>query len=225
MLVNEWMSKNVITIDHKGSLKDAMELFETRLISVVPVLKDGELVGIISDGDIKKASPSDATTLDKFEMVSLMDAVRITSIMSKPVITIQADYTIDEAARVMLSNLISGLPVVDSAGKIEGIVTKSDIFKCFVSFTGSANKGQIFAFKLLDRPGVINNLTNIIRKSGGRLSSVMSSFDDLEQGFRKVFIHTFDVNPDTFDSLRLKFFLTGELFYAADMSRGFRKIY
>ena len=225
MLIKEWMSRSVITLESDKSLSDGLKLFKTRVISMLPVLKNGKLAGIVTDGDLKKASPSDATTLDKFEMASLMDTVRIESVMSAPVVTIQSDHTVDEAAGIMLAKGISGMPVLDKAGKITGIITKSDIFRCFVSFTGVSNKGQVFAFKLQDKPGIIKYLTDMIRNSGGRLGSILTSYDDIEEGFRKVFFHTFDINPDKYDRLVEKFYGTGNLLYAADLSRGFRKIF
>ena len=225
MLIREWMSKTVITVKDNDSLSDAIHLFRKKIISTVPVLKNGELVGIVTDGDIKKAAPSDATSLDKFEMKSLLDKVAIKSIMSKPVITIEADNTIDEAAGIMLSSGISGLPVLGSRGAIEGIITKSDVFRCFVSFSGSLNKEQIFAFKLPDKPGAIKNLTDMIREEGGRLCGIMASYDDVEDGFRKVFIHAFNIGPSSFDSLVENFQKSDELIYSADLSRKIRTIY
>jgi len=225
MLIKEWMSKSVITIDNKDFLNDAIKLFKTRVISMLPVLKDGKLIGILTDGDVKKAMPSDATSLDKYEIMSLLDKVTIESVMSRPVVTIQVDHTVDEAAGIMLSNGISGMPVVSNDGKIEGIITKSDIFRCFVSFTGVSNNGQVFAFNLQDKPGIIKNLTDMIRNGGGRLCSIMTSYDDIEEGFRKVFFHTFDIDPSSFDGLVERFHGTGELTYVADLSRGFRKIF
>jgi acetoin utilization protein AcuB len=220
MVIKEWMSRPVITIDYNESLNDAVKLFRTRVISMLPVLKNGKLNGIVTDGDIKKATPSDVTTLDKLSL----DFVKIAYIMSKPVVTIRADHTVDEAAGIMLNKGISGMPVVDTAGMLEGILTKSDIFRCLVSFTGVSNKGQVFAFNLPDKPGIIKNLTDMIRNSGGRLCSIMTSYDDIEEGLRKVFFHTFDIDPDKFDSLVEKFHGAGELLYVADLSRGIRKI-
>lgn len=225
MLIKEWMSKSVITIDDDKSLNDAIKLFQTKMISMLPVIKDGKLTGVITDGDIKMAMPSDATTLDRFEIPPLLDSVKIGSVMTKPVDTIRIEQTVDEAAGIMLHKGISGMPVLNDKGKISGIITKSDIFRCFVSFTGVSNKGQIFAFNLKDKPGVIHILTDIIRKNGGRLSSIMTSYDDVEEGFRKVFFHTFDINPSNFDNLAEKFHEVGELLYVADQSRGIRKIY
>jgi acetoin utilization protein AcuB len=224
MLIKEWMSRTVTTINHDDSINDAAILFRTRIISMLPVLENGRLAGIVTDGDIKKATPSDATTLDRFELTSMMDTVKIRTIMSKPVITIQADHTVDEAAGIMLARGISGMPVLDDAGRIEGIITKSDIFRCFVSFTGIAGKGQIFAFQLRDKPGIIQHITEMIREKGGRLCSIMTSYDDIEEGFRKVYFHTFDISHENFQILFDHFHATGELIFAADLSRNFRKI-
>ncbi|MFU8770387.1 MAG: CBS domain-containing protein, partial [Desulfotignum sp.] len=69
MLIKEWMSKPVITINHNESLNDAAKLFRTRVISMIPVLMNDLPAGIITDGDLKKALPSDATTLDRFELL------------------------------------------------------------------------------------------------------------------------------------------------------------
>ncbi len=220
MVIKEWMSRPVITIDYNESLNDAAKMFRTRAISMLPVLKDGKMIGIVTDGDIKKATPSDVTTLDKLSL----DFVKIAYIMSKPVITIRADHTVDEAAGIMLSKRISGMPVVDKAGMLEGMLTKSDVFRCFVSFTGVSNKGQIFVFNLPDKPGIIKKIAGMIRDGGGRLCNIMASYDNMEKGLRKVFFHTFDIDPDNFDGLVEKFHGAGELLYAADLSREIRKI-
>ncbi|MEE4243673.1 MAG: CBS and ACT domain-containing protein [Desulfopila sp.] len=224
MLIQKWMSKDVITMESSATLYDAITLFKTRIISVLPLLKDGKLVGIVSEGDIKKASPSDATSLDKFEITSLMARVPVATIMSKPVITIRSHCTIGEAARLMLNNEVSGLPVIDQDGQIEGIITKSDIFRCFVAFTGIAETGQVFAFRVRDEPGVIQFLTDRIRQNGGRLHSVMSSWDDGEEEKRTVFIHVFNLDTIHFDLLIEEFRSTG-LTYGADLSREVRRIF
>jgi len=224
MLIKEWMSKPVIMIHHDESLNEAVKKFQTRVISMLPVLKDGKLAGILTDGDIKKAMPSEATSLDRFEIPALLDSVKVETVMSSPVITIQGDHTVDEAAVLMLKKGISGMPVVTGKGYIEGIITKSDIFRCFVSFTGVSNKGQIFAFILQDRPGVIKALTDIIRGSGGRLCSIMTSYDDMDEGYRKVVFHTFDIDPSRFDGVVEKLHESGTLYYVADLSRGLRRL-
>ena len=224
MLIKEWMSRSVVILGPEDSLYDASKLFRSMVISMLPILEDGKIVGILTDGDVKKATPSDATTLDKFEMPGLMDTVKIKSVMSTPVVTIQADHTVDEAASIMLQKGISGVPVLSRTGQLEGIITKSDIFRCFVSFTGVSKNGQIFAFRLHDRPGIIQTIIDIIRESHGRLCSIMTSYDDVEEGLRTVFFHAFDIDPAHFDLLVERFHGIGGLLYVADLSRGLRKI-
>lgn len=201
MLIKEWMTRIAITIDSDESLNDALKLFQVRMISMLPVLKEGKLAGVVTDGDVKKASPSDATTLDRHEIATFMDTVTIESVMSKPVVTIRADHIIDEAAGIMLTKGISGMPVVDKIGKIKEVITKSDIFRCFVSFTGVSSKGQVFAFNLPDEPGSIKKLTDMVRNKGGRMCSIMTSYDDSEKGFRKGFFYTLDIDLDKFDTV------------------------
>jgi acetoin utilization protein AcuB len=225
MLVKKWMSKPVITIESDASLMDASNLFRKKIISMLPVLKDGKLAGVVSDGDIKKASPSDATSLDIYELMSLVRQIKIHQVMSSPVVTINCDCTVDEAAALMLRKNISGMPVLDSHGQMVGIITKSDIFRCLVSFTGIANKGQVFAFRIKDRPGVIKGLTDILRRNGGRLSSILTSYDDIDQGFREVFIHTYDIVPEKFEEVVAQLHETAQVVYAADLERGLRRIF
>lgn len=225
MLIKEWMSKPVISIGQDESMNDAHKLFRTRVISMLPVVKDCTLTGIITDGDLKRALPSDATTLDRFELPSMLDAIKVGSIMTKTVITIPLDYTVDEAAGIMLKKGISGMPVMDRSGEMIGIITKSDIFRCFVSFTGVSPTGQIFATRLRDRPGLIKKFIDMVRAKGGRMRSIMTSYDDIEQGYRKVYFHTFDLSPDNFSNIVETFSEFGQLYYVADLSRGYRKIF
>jgi acetoin utilization protein AcuB len=225
MLIKEWMSKPVITINHDESLNDAAKLFRTRVISTVPVIQEGVLAGIVTDGDLKKAMPSDATTLDRFELPALLDSIKVSAVMTQPVITIPQDHTVDEAAVIMLKKGISGMPVTDHSNEMAGILTKSDIFRCFVSFTGVATTGQIFATRLQDRPGLIKKFTDMVRAKGGRLCSILTSYDDIEDGYRKVYFHAFDIDPDGFSSLVETFSEIGQLYYAADLSRGYRKLF
>ncbi len=225
MLIKDWMSKPAITIGKEESLNSAAKMLRTRVISMLPVMDSDRIVGVVTDGDIKKAMPSDATTLDRFEIRSLLDSVAIKKVMSHPVITIELDWTVDEGASLMLRNAISALPVTDASGKLAGVITKSDIFRCFVSFTGVAASGQIFSFKLQDKPGSIKRVTDLIRNSGGRLCSIMTSYDDIEEGYRKAFFHTLDIVPEKFDRLVEQLGPAGELSYAADLSRGYRKLF
>ncbi len=224
MLIKDWMSTPPVTIDHGASLDQAAEMFRTRVISMLPVTDKDKVVGVMTDGDVKKALPSDATTLDRFEMRDLMGRVKIRSIMSSPVVSIPWDRTVDQAARLMLSSGISGLPVMENA-TFAGVITKSDVFRCFASYTGAAKNGQIFGFNLEDTAGLVKNISQIIGSAGGRLSSIMSANGPVGTNFRRVFFYSRDVDPDQFDALVSRLHSAGELTYVADLSRNLGRLY
>jgi len=225
MIVKKWMSRPVSFIQGRTSLLEAARLFRKKTISILPVMQQGKISGIITESDIKKASQVRNGSLYSYEQPGIMDDIKADSIMKTEVITIQCDCTVDEAAQLMLSKDISGMPVVDRKGSLQGVITKSDIFRCFVSFTGVVNKGQIFAFRIKDRPGIIKCLTEAIRKHKGRLNSVLTSYDDIDEGFRKVFIYAFDIEPEAFDSLVTELNHAAKLIYAADQIRGIRRLF
>ena len=98
----------------------------------LPVVHGDKVIGIITIGDVREASPSDATTLSIWELNYLWAQLTVEKIMTKDPITAKADSTIFEVARTMLEYKISGLPVVDANKKPVGIITESDIFKMIV---------------------------------------------------------------------------------------------
>jgi CBS domain-containing protein len=131
-LVKDWMTREVVTITPQVTLPEAHHLMTNHRIRRLPVVKEGRLVGIVTLGDVREAEPSNATTLSIWELNYLLAKLKIEEIMTHHSITISPDATIGEAAQVMLERKISGLPVVDSAGKLVGIITESDIFRLVV---------------------------------------------------------------------------------------------
>lgn len=130
--VKDWMTRDVVTITSDTTLPDAHRLMDEKGIRRLPVLKEGRLVGIVTRGDVRGAEPSSATSLSIWELHYLLAKLTITEVMTRNPITISQDATIGEAAQVMLDSRISGLPVVDSGGKVVGIITESDIFRMVV---------------------------------------------------------------------------------------------
>ena len=111
MLVREWMASDVLTVDENTSMMKALHLMKENNIRRLPVMARGSLVGIISDRDLKEASPSKATTLDVHELYYLLAEIKVKEIMTKNPLTIQQDETVERAAVIMLEHKVSGLPV------------------------------------------------------------------------------------------------------------------
>lgn len=196
MLVQRWMKKTVITVDINDSMQKAVNLMKDHNIRRLPVLKKSKLVGIVTDRDLKKASASDATSLEIHEFLYLLSKITIKDIMTKTPITVPFDFTVEETAEILLENKISGVPVVDHQGQLTGIITQTDIFRALISLTGIGDKGIQFAYLLEDRSGSIKEVTDIIRKYGGRIVSILSSYKGVLKGYRKVYIRMYGVERD-----------------------------
>src|SRR5688500_8073260 len=133
--VREWMSKPLISVSPDTPINDAYHIMKDNHIRRLPVIMNGNLVGIITVGDIREAQPSDATTLDKYEMNYLIDRVIVEDIMTTDVITVGIDDTIVDAAKLLLDHKIGGLPVMNALGMPIGILTESDIFRLVIKMT------------------------------------------------------------------------------------------
>ena len=129
--VRDWMSKDVVAIQAEQTLPEAHALMMQHKIRRLPVVKDGDLVGIVTLGDLREASPSGATSLSIFELNYLLARLKIGQIMTRDPLTITPDTDLTEAAKLMLHHKIGGLPVTDG-GELVGVITKSDIFRAYV---------------------------------------------------------------------------------------------
>jgi len=201
MLVREWMSSDVIAIDENTSMMKALHIMKENRIRRLPVMARGSLVGIVSDRDLKEASPSKATTLDVHELYYLLAEIKVKEIMTKNPLTIHPDETVERAAVIMLEHKVSGLPVLDQKNELVGVITQSDIFRAFVNITGIYKGGVQFAFSLEDRPGSIKEVADTMREYGGRIVSILSSTDMAPEGYRNVYIRIRDLAPEALQQL------------------------
>jgi acetoin utilization protein AcuB len=171
MLIKERMSKPVITIHPDLPMQDALNLMRTEHIRRLPVVnKHGQLVGIVSEGDLLHASPSDATSLSVYEVNYLLSKITVEEVMSKNVITVTEDTPLEEAARIMADNKTGGLPVVRD-NEVVGIITETDLFKIFLELLGAREAGIRVAALVPNVPGELNQITQAISKIGGNILS------------------------------------------------------
>ena len=225
MLVKNWMSKDVITVNEDDSMQDALKLMKQHNIRMLPVLKNGSLVGVVTDRDLKRASASDATTLDVHELLYLISKIKVKNIMVKNPISVPPDLTVEETAQVLLNNKISGAPVVDDSGQVVGTITQTDLFRVLIALTGIGKRGIQFAFQTEDRPGSIKDLADIIRRYGGRMVSILTSYENVPAGYRKVYIRMHDVERSRLKSLKEELARTATLLYLVDHRENRREIF
>jgi acetoin utilization protein AcuB len=225
LLVENWMNPKVITVDVDDSMLDATKLLKEHGIRRLPVLEKGKLVGIITDRDLKRASPSDATSLEAHELLYLIATIKVREIMTKNPISVPHNYTIEEAAEILLQAKISGMPVVDKDGDVIGMITQTDLFKVLISLTGVGKKGVQFAFLLEDRPGSIKDVADVIRAYGGRMASILSSYEKAPEGHRYVYIRMYDVNREKMPQLKEDLKKKARMLYIVDSRDNKREIF
>jgi len=225
MLVKNWMSKNVITVNVNDSMSDAVNLLKEHDIRMLPVMKNGTLVGIVTDRDIKRASASDATSLEIHELLYLLVQIKIKDIMTKNPITVPSDFTVEETAKILLENKISGVPVMNAQDQVEGIITQNDLFRVMISLTGVNKRGIQFALMLEDRPGSIKEVADIIRKYGGRMVSILSSYEGVQKGYRRVYIRMYNIDRVKLPQLKEELKEKATLLYMVDLREDKREIY
>lgn len=189
MLIREWMTQDVITVTPDTSMMKASKILKENRIRRLPVVDaEGRLIGIVSDRDIKEASPSKATTLDMHELYYLLSEIKVKDIMTRDPFTVRADDTVETVALNMIEKRIGGLPVVDDAGKLVGIISDSDVFKVLITITGVRHGGVQFAFELENTPGTLKPIVDTLREHNARIISILTSMDDSNGPTRRVYI-------------------------------------
>ncbi len=225
MLIRDWMTKDVVTVGTHDTMQRAIDLMQDYDIRMLPVMDGGLLVGIVTDRDIKRASPSDTALLDTRQIKYHLSRVEIGAIMSRTPVAVPDDYTIEETAEVLLNNKFSGCPVVDREGKIMGIVTKDDLFGAMISMNGLPKRGVQFGFLIEDRPGSIREVTDIIRGQGGRLVSINSTYHDAPPGRRFAYVRAFNLDRLIMPELKAKLSEKAKILYMVDHRENRREIY
>ncbi len=197
MLVKGWMTGDVITVGEDTALMKASIIMKEKRVRSLPVVdKMGKLVGIVTDRDLRDASPSKATSLDVHELNYLISSIKVKDLMTKNLVFVRPDETVEFAAILMLENKISSLPVINEKASLIGIITQTDIFKVLINITGIYTGGIQFALSLVDRPGSINEAAEMVRSYGGRIVSILSTREIAEEGRYNVYIRSSDLPKD-----------------------------
>jgi acetoin utilization protein AcuB len=225
MLIRYWMSQPAITIQKNDSMQQAVNMMQANHIRMLPVMNKGKMCGILTDRDLKRASASDATTLDVYELLYLIDKIKVGDIMTRKVITVHQDLTMEEAADIMLDHKISGAPVIDEKERLCGVITQSDMFKAMLYITGLKKRGIHLAVVLPDSPGSIMGVANVIRDFGGRLASILTTYERAPEGFRNVYFRFINIGRDRIPEMLKIIKEKATLLYMVDHRENQRVIY
>jgi acetoin utilization protein AcuB len=128
--VRDVMTSNPVTMSPEDNLMEAVQLMRLRHIRRVPIVSGGELVGLLAEGDLKRAEPSTLSSTQE-EFTAVMEGTQINRIMIENLVTTSPDTPLVEAARTLWSSKYGALPVVEN-GKLVGILTDNDLLGALV---------------------------------------------------------------------------------------------
>ena len=166
MIIASRMTRNPVTASPDMSVGEASELMKREKVHRLPVLdRDKKLVGVITEKDVLHASPSPATSLSIHEMAYLLSKLKVKDLMTKNVVTITENTTVEEAARLMVDQDLSCLPVLKN-GKLVGIVSKSDMFRILLELFGARHYGVRMSFLVEDKIGTLARISAALAKEG-----------------------------------------------------------
>lgn len=189
MFVKNWMRREVITISQDETILDAKHAMKENGIRRLPVVENNKLVGIITEKDIKEYSPSRASSLDVYELKRLLAKTLVKDAMNVNVITVHPETPIEKAALILRDKRFGGLPVINDAGELAGIITAIDLFDIFVESMGFSHQSTRIAIVLEDRKGALAEMTKIIDSHGLNIVSLATFFlKNTEGGARDVVI-------------------------------------
>ena len=196
MLVRERMTTPAVTITPETPFQEALKLMRDKKFRRLPVVDSaGKIVGIVSERDMLHASPSPATSLSVWEVNYLLWKLKISDIMTHNVLTINQDMPIEDAASLMVTHKIGGVPVVDNGGKVVGVITETDIFKAFVEMLGGGEHGLRLTVQVPTGSGTLAKLAGKITELGGLILSV-GSMDRETDGAREIVVKVKGVTKD-----------------------------
>ena len=196
MFVRDRMSSPAVTVTPDTPCQDALQLMGDHQLRLLPVLNHGgKLVGIVSKDDLPSTSPSPAVRLSAFEQHYLLRNLQIREVMNEVVICTTPDAPVEEVARLMVNNKVSGLPVVDDLGHVVGVITETDIFETFVEMFGGGHPGLRLTLTIPERRDVLLELCKAVFDQGASFVSV-GTYHDAVSGGRGLIIKVQDASRD-----------------------------
>ena len=174
--MREKINRNPVTIGPEASFYEARALIHDKGIRHLPVVdKNNQLLGIVTDRDIREAGPSDATLLSVQELHYLLGKLKVSSFMTakEKLITITPDTLIEEAVQLMQNHKIGCLPVLEG-DKLYGIFTETDALAHLVDIFGFKEKGTRLTIALEDKPGTMLEILEVMKKHNINIISVVT---------------------------------------------------
>ncbi len=193
--VRDSMAREIVTLSPDETAATALALCRERRIRHLPVLKEGRLVGIVSDRDLRSSTPA----LGDPARAAALQEVLVEDVMAREVVSVLPDDPIEQAANTMRERKIGCLPVLEG-DELVGIVTASDVMDALVYLVGANEPGSRMEVAIPDRPGSLAGAAGVFGMCGINIESAAmgSTREPGEEGAPKERVVVFRV--DTIDT-------------------------
>jgi acetoin utilization protein AcuB len=188
------MTGNLVTLSPKASVAEALTLCRERRIRHIPIVEEGRLIGIVSDRDLRDASPA----LGDAERASTLQEIRVGDVMTREVSTTVPEESIENVAQEMYELKIGSLPVVaeEDEEKLLGIVTSSDVMRALVTLAGLPEPGYRIEVRAPNRAGILVEVAGKFQDLGADIFSVLSD-PDQRSGNRTMIFQLVSADPSS----------------------------
>jgi len=174
MYVGRIMHTHLVTVPPDTTILKAKEMIAEKTIHHLLVVNSNQdLLGIVSDRDIKQSWASPATTLSIHELNYLLSQLTVEMIMVKKIITISPSMTIERAAHIMQENRISSLPVIEGE-KLVGIITTNDVMEVLLHAIGFDDVSARFIVLVEDRIGIVAQVSKLLKEQQVSIRSLVT---------------------------------------------------
>jgi acetoin utilization protein AcuB len=201
MLAKDWLNPSVISIRSDDTVVHAAKLQKSNTAGILLVYDEGKLVGVVADQDLQKAFVPELLPMDRQDAESFVSGIKVKQIMSLHPLTVKPDYTMEEVAEILLKNKISAVPVVNDKEKVIGIISRSDVLEFIKEVTGTDKIGYQLNFSVLDEPGYIYDIVEIIKDYDGRIWNMLCNYHGVQAGFRNVSLRVYNIKPEIMPEL------------------------
>lgn len=192
MLVEKIMTSPCATILGNKSIEEALELMTKKEIRHLPIVnEDDELIGIISDRDIKMALPSILSEDDPSHSLSLS----VSKIMRRNVIRCHPLDFVEDIALDFYEMEIGSIPVIRN-NKVIGIVTQKDMLNTFIELTGVTMPGSIIEVHIDDKVGALHDITAIFKQQNIDILNILAYSDLQNTNKRYLMLRVKSMNPE-----------------------------
>ena len=187
MLVQDVMTRRVVTVSPAATLQEAYETMQSERIRHLPVVEEGRLAGVITDRDLRLATSTLAPA-------PFAPDAKVGDVMNRTVRTTDAMDPVEDAARTMREHKIGCLPVLEG-GRLAAIVTGIDLLDALLKLTGATEPTGRLEIRLHDRPGELARLTGLVSERNVNIHSLLTYPEEREHVRTVLRVNTIETRP------------------------------